>query len=66
MHIIKAISAAYNDDVIGYQNSMAEIKNVMTILKETFSRMHDELDAEVFYNVLHPYLKGESSNDTLI
>lgn len=61
-HIIKAISAAYNDDVIGYQNSMAEIKNVMTILKETFSRMHDELDADVFYNVLRPYLNGWGGN----
>lgn len=65
-HIVKAISAADNNDVIGYQNSMAGIKSVLITLKETFSRMHDELDADVFYNVLRPYLNGWGGNGSAL
>nr|XP_022315934.1 myoglobin-like [Crassostrea virginica] len=57
-HILEAIAAANKDDVTAYQNSMAGIKNVMINFKKTFSKMHDELDADVFYNILRPYLNG--------
>lgn len=60
--IMEAISAADKDDVTMYKKSMAGIRDVINKMKNTFSRMHDELDADVFYNVLRPYLNGWGGN----
>ncbi|XP_048761822.2 myoglobin-like [Ostrea edulis] len=57
-HIMEAISAADRNDVTCYKSSLAGIGDVMINIKNTFSRMHDELDADVFYNTLRPYLNG--------
>ncbi|XP_048761820.2 myoglobin-like isoform X2 [Ostrea edulis] len=63
-HIVEAISAADGNDVVVYKNSMAGIRDSIIKMRNTLSRMHDELDADVFYNVVRPYFNGWGGQDS--
>ncbi|XP_013422192.1 indoleamine 2,3-dioxygenase 2 [Lingula anatina] len=45
-----------NDDQL--IQALRGLQDTLCKMKKTISRMHDELDADVFYNVIRPYLNG--------
>ncbi|ELU10508.1 hypothetical protein CAPTEDRAFT_200823 [Capitella teleta] len=56
--IITAMHGVVEDDIEVTTKALRHLRESIREMKEVFSRMHDGLDADVFYNTMRPFLSG--------